>query len=474
MAPARRAARARLLLVCAALLPAAAGLGSPEPPSPAGSPPGPRRRGRRPRGRRPRWRCEPRCGVVDRRGRPHPERPALLLALCRGLSREGALALGLRPPPRPGVLGRRDEVKAQSEAAGLTGSEPGGHRASASSGSHVGPPSARSPCGRGVGSRRSPEAEIRGSSLRLQLPPWSLCPLGGQEGCRKEPTVEQAHRVDPRDTWMLFVRQSDKGANGRRRSRGKAQRLKLGLPGPPGPQGPQGPPGSIIAPEVLLKEFCLLLKGALQRREHAGPELCPHSPAQPAAGSPAPTRTHAGPDVDLGEASEDAGPVLALLAPGPRAPRVEAAFLCRLHQDALVERRALRELSVYTLPDSEGAFSRGLGLNLTSGQYTAPVAGFYTLAATLHVALAGEPRRGPPRPRDRLRLLVCIQSQCQRNTSLETIMGLESSSELFTVSVNGVLYLQKGQYVSVFLDNASGSSLTVLSGSHFSAVLLGV
>lgn len=34
--------------------------------------------------------------------------------------------------------------------------------------------------------------------------------------------------------------------------------------------------------------------------------------------------------------------------------------------------------------------------------------------------------------------------------------------------------LQVGQWASVFLDNASGSSLTVRSGSHFSAVLLGV
>lgn len=34
--------------------------------------------------------------------------------------------------------------------------------------------------------------------------------------------------------------------------------------------------------------------------------------------------------------------------------------------------------------------------------------------------------------------------------------------------------LQTGHYTSVFLDNASGSSLTVRSGSHFSAILLGL
>ncbi|GAB5576131.1 adipolin isoform X4 [Prionailurus iriomotensis] len=324
-----------------------------------------------------------------------------------------------------------------------------------------------------------------------------------------EPPAEGTHGIEPRDAWMLFIRQSDKGVNGKRGGRGKAKKLKLGFPGPPGPPGPQGPPGPIIPPEVLLKEFQLLLKGAVRQRERAEPEPCTRGPA---AGAAAPRE-----DEEAG--TGDAG-VLALLAaplaPGPRAPRVEAAFHGRLRRDASVERRALHELGGYYLPDAEGAFRRGPGLNLTSGQYTAPVAGFYALAATLHAALAEQPRRGPPRPRDRLRLLICIQSRCQRNaaaqlgktlsasgqrrrtsrrrpyasfpissfpisqsapgsiSSLEAVMGLESSSELFTISVNGVLYLQMGQYASVFLDNASGSSLTVRSGSHFSAVLLGV
>ncbi|XP_063093108.1 erythroferrone isoform X3 [Cavia porcellus] len=284
---------------------------------------------------------------------------------------------------------------------------------------------------------------------------------------------------------MLFIRQSDKGINSKR-SRGKARGPKLGLPGPPGPPGPQGPPGPLILPEALLKEFQLLLKGAVQQREHVESELCTRGPAELAVTQ--------GEDDDV-----DAEAELALPAALP-APRVEAAFHCRLRRDAEVERRTLHELSVYYLvsgavqagsaeiqagpqvtdhpctpqPDTEGAFRRGPGLNLTSGQYTAPVAGFYTLAATLHVALAEQPRRVSPRPRDRLRLLICIQSRCQRNASLEAIMGLEGSVELFTISVNGVLYLQVGQYTSVFLDNASGSALTVRGGSHFSAVLLGV
>lgn len=37
-------------------------------------------------------------------------------------------------------------------------------------------------------------------------------------------------------------------------------------------------------------------------------------------------------------------------------------------------------------------FQRGPGLNLTSGQYTAPVAGFYSFSSTLHM---GEPSDSP-------------------------------------------------------------------------------
>ncbi|KAM5228674.1 erythroferrone [Ctenodactylus gundi] len=289
-----------------------------------------------------------------------------------------------------------------------------------------------------------------------------------QAALPRDPTTEQERSVDPRDAWMLFIRQSDKGVNSKR-SKGKARRLKLGLPGPPGPPGPQGPPGPLILPEALLKEFQLLLKGAVRQRQHWEPDPCAQGPAEQAFVSPVPVPATTKEDEDV-----EGKPALLAEPLALWVPRVEAAFHCRLRRDTSIERRALHELSVYYLPSAEGTFHRGTGLNLTSGQYTAPMAGFYTLAATLHVVLAEHPRRAPPRPRDRLRLLICIQSRCQRNTSLEAVMSLESSSELFTISVNGVLYLQMGQYTSVFLDNASGSSLTVRSGSHFSAVLLGV
>ncbi|KFR17136.1 Protein FAM132B, partial [Opisthocomus hoazin] len=125
-------------------------------------------------------------------------------------------------------------------------------------------------------------------------------------------------------------------------------------------------------------------------------------------------------------------------------------------------------------PESKEMFHRGSGLNLTSGQYTAPVAGYYSFTATLHIVRSEQRRKGQPSSGNRLQVLICVQSRCQHNSNLETVSWLESGGDLFTVSVTGVLYLQAGQYASVFVDNSAGSPLTVQSGSDFSAVLLGV
>ncbi|NXS43194.1 ERFE protein, partial [Balaeniceps rex] len=125
-------------------------------------------------------------------------------------------------------------------------------------------------------------------------------------------------------------------------------------------------------------------------------------------------------------------------------------------------------------PEREGMFHHGTGLNLTSRQYTAPIAGYYTFTATLHIVCREQRRKEQPYRGNHKKVLICVQSHCQHNSNLETVSQLESGGELFTISVTGVLYLQAGQYASVFVDNAAGSPLTVQSGSDFSAILLGV
>ncbi|XP_051846435.1 erythroferrone [Antechinus flavipes] len=402
---------------------------------------------------------------------------------------------------------------------------------------------------------RGPERRPPGNALPMERR-LSGGPLPSSNDL-EAPATEKPQSINPRDAWMLFVRQSNKGVNGKKKNTGKSRKYKLGLPGPPGPPGPQGPPGPLISPEDLWKEFQALLKGALRHRDRAGPRPCE------ACGEAE--------EEEKAEAAADEEDVLALVA-GPllesrRPQRVEAAFHCRVRRNTSVERRSLQELQLYHLPGKEGSFQRGPGLNLTSGQYTAPITGFYTFAATLYVGkslgrdeagvgaggrlspgvngartkprgLTGEsekdqgrgrvpgrgslcraealrlpvPGRGSlcraeapcagPRlrlpgslcrakaPCARLRLpgsLCRAKAPCARLRLPGSLCRAEAlrlpgpgraharpagSLPLLTAPLR--LPLQAGQYVSVFVDNASGSSLTVRGGSDFSAVFLGL
>ncbi|XP_030072138.1 erythroferrone [Microcaecilia unicolor] len=311
----------------------------------------------------------------------------------------------------------------------------------------------------------------RSKKLKEKKSQWKEYPLGqGKKNLRlpasNDPEIvpENARYIDPHDAWMLFIKHSNKGVNSKKRSKGNSRKPKHQLhsvPGPPGPRGPQGLPGDLLTKEKMLQEFRLLLQEALQQREIMELKACEDCEK-----------------VEEGMGVKDERESAALIGGWDTKRRlshhVEAAFHCRLRRNVSVERRSLQELQIYYSPEKEGSFHRGLGLNFTSGQYTAPISGFYTFTARLQIANGEHQKRGQQRPRDCLRVLICIQSLCQSNASLETVTGLESNSEVFTVSVSGVLYLQAGQYASVFVDNASGSSLIIRCSSDFSGILLGV
>uniref|UniRef100_H3AV85 Adipolin n=1 Tax=Latimeria chalumnae TaxID=7897 RepID=H3AV85_LATCH len=262
--------------------------------------------------------------------------------------------------------------------------------------------------------------------------------------------------MDPYDTWLMFREQSNKGVNKRERGKHHGNKSKHGPPGPtgpPGPQGPAGPPGALITQEELLQEFKRMLKDALERRRLG---RCPHCK------------------------EKEERVVLDFIAGQPQEtgmyPRLGATFHCKLRDNLPIERRKMVQLHNFQIPENEEQFQRGSGFNVSSGQYTVPVSGFYSLTASLHYVSKHweNPRRGYHRARDHVRALICIGSLCQHNMSLETVKGLESSSEYFTVLVTGTLFLQMGQYVSVFVDNVTGSTLVIRSGSDFTGVLLGI
>ncbi|KPP64411.1 erythroferrone-like [Scleropages formosus] len=259
--------------------------------------------------------------------------------------------------------------------------------------------------------------------------------------------------VNPRVSWLLFRLNSNKGDNRRSKPQKKPPKLtgtansqylflQHGLPGPPGPPGPQGPQGppapKLDQQEELLQELRLKLR-----------------------------------EVALGTGLLDAeGPHCVLCGPPPR---ISTAFHCRLLHSVLVPRRSLVELHPFSPPsDTENLFQRGRGFNSSSGRYSAPISGFYHLTASLTIEPSETQRRIAPRQRDRVKASICIESLCHSNWCLEAVGGPGPAGGVYSILLAGTLYLQAGEYISIFVDNGTGSALTVQKGTLFSGILLGV
>ncbi|XP_068582290.1 erythroferrone [Cebidichthys violaceus] len=243
-----------------------------------------------------------------------------------------------------------------------------------------------------------------------------------------EPLSSDLSRVSPLSSWLIFRRNSNKGDN--RRTKGTRRTSKHGPSGPPGPPGPRGPPGPpaplLPQQQELLEELQLKLR-----------------------------------DMTGGACFQCDGP-----------PRVSTSFLSRLLQPVIVPRRSLLELHPFSQPsDSERSLQRGRSFNSSSGRFTASVSGFYQLTASLLIETGD---RVQVRLRDSVRAAVCIESLCQSNLSVESVMGVAAAGGTFSILLTGTLYLEAAEYVSVFLDNSSGSAVSVLQDSLFSGILLGV
>lgn len=156
-------------------------------------------------------------------------------------------------------------------------------------------------------------------------------------------------------------------------------------------------------------------------------------------------------------------------------PRVATAFRCRLQHNVIIPRRSLQELQPFSTPSNTEQFhQRGQAFNTSSGRYTAPVSGFYQLTASLLLDSNESPKRPQARQRDSVKASICIESLCQSNVSLETVTGVSATGGLFSILLTGTLYLQAGEYVSILIDNGTGSALTILKDSLFSGILIGV
>uniref|UniRef100_A0A3Q3A6P7 Erythroferrone-like n=1 Tax=Kryptolebias marmoratus TaxID=37003 RepID=A0A3Q3A6P7_KRYMA len=155
-----------------------------------------------------------------------------------------------------------------------------------------------------------------------------------------------------------------------------------------------------------------------------------------------------------------------------RPSRVSTSFSRHLLQDVSVPRRSLQELQLFSMPsDPERSLQRGQTFNSSTGRYTAPLSGFYQFTASL--LISGD--KVQVRVRDSVRAAICIESLCLNRRSVESVTGAAAAGGTFTILLTGTLYLQQvGEYVSVFVDNATGSSISILRDSQFSGILLGV
>nr|XP_054955658.1 adipolin isoform X3 [Pan paniscus] len=306
----------------------------------------------------------------------------------------------------------------------------------------------------GVGARR--EAQRTQQPGQRADPPNATASASSREGLPEAPKPSQASGPEFSDahmTWLNFVRRPDDSAL--RKRCGSRDKKPRDLFGPP------GPPGAEVTAETLLHEFQELLKGqppcTAQSPDVPGP--C----ADPAGLCPPPHRGHgasvlraSGPAAAPGAGPAAGGRGLSLPAAGPppggQADAGGAAWFPGSCCPRCLPARLRSE--------------PGLGSVHGPRVWHLPV----LCQSAHHSELQGKARL---RARDVVRVLICIESLCQRHMCLEAVSGLESNSRVFTVQVQGLLQLQAGQYASVFVDNGSGAVLTIQAGSSFSGLLLG-
>ncbi|KAK3105277.1 hypothetical protein FSP39_021535 [Pinctada imbricata] len=144
-------------------------------------------------------------------------------------------------------------------------------------------------------------------------------------------------------------------------------------------------------------------------------------------------------------------------------PRLTSGFHLKLRKNTLIIGKTLMEIDSFHQPFAAGAFHRGHSFNVRNGRFSAPVTGIYQFSVNLHIRIKKKPKRSKLKRKDVLTTQICIDSLCQHHTSLQHLVGLESSSRIFTASFSGFLQLQIGQYASVYVDNASNLDIVVKS-----------
>jgi len=245
--------------------------------------------------------------------------------------------------------------------------------------------------------------------------------------------------VNPVESWNFFKKQTNKRNKGKEKKNSKESSKSHcnpspGPPGPTGPPGPVGPPGAQVTEAFMMAEFRSMVQESAQRRSR-----------------------------------RIADQNISLMAAG--IPDVLSAHHTVLGRDVVIPKKSHQELKNYKQPGQQsGTFVRGNDFHHHSGRYTIRYNGVYQLSASL---LISRDREANLRPRDFLKISICIKSLCELNTSLTTITGMESNSLRFSASVTGMLMLKAGDYVSIYIENNTNRAVSILDKSSFSGLMIG-
>ncbi|XP_060568265.1 adipolin-like [Ruditapes philippinarum] len=267
-------------------------------------------------------------------------------------------------------------------------------------------------------------------------------------------------RIDPKGSWLTFVNRLGDSKPDRRKRKKKRKRksnnILLGPPGPAGPPGPPGPAGRSVSKEEIIAGLEHLIKEEATRRaqqmlaDMVSENLTPFNGSSTIVKQPGLTP-----------------PILVI-------PRIYAGFSLRLGSKTKVDRKSFREIKSFQQPFGGGGFQRGEAFNAKEGRFFPPMDGIYQFTVNLQLRIRTKRKLTDRLKTDEnIRIIICIDSLCQTNTSIETITGVNIDNKMLTSSVTGLLLLKEKQYVSLYVDNSCSYTVLALAGSEFSGILLG-
>ncbi|RDD43242.1 Adipolin [Trichoplax sp. H2] len=151
---------------------------------------------------------------------------------------------------------------------------------------------------------------------------------------------------------------------------------------------------------------------------------------------------------------------------------IPSAFHMELHSSINIDHGTRKLLTNYVQPSHRGAFMRGNGVDVKKGLFIAPYSAIYRFSGLVHLHHSISPSTILTR-NEHVTAYICIDFSCTRNRSIKYVSGISPNSRQFTLYADGILYVEAGHTVGIYVENISGHSITVQQRTSFSGHLVG-